>query len=118
MPRVKTNVAAKKKKKRYLRAARGFRGGRSNLIRTVKETVHRAWAYAYRDRKQKKNDFRRLWIVRINAATRLNNMSYSVFMNGLLKAGVDVNRKVLADLAVSDPIAFTKLVETARQNLG
>jgi large subunit ribosomal protein L20 len=114
MSRVKFGVASRRKRKRYLKAAKGFRGGRGRLIRTVKETVEKGWAYAFRDRRTKKRDFRSLWIVRINAGTRLHGMTYSAFVNGLAKAGVTINRKVLADLAVNDPVAFAKLVETAK----
>ena len=117
MARVKTSVASRKKRKRYLKAAKGFRGGRSRLIRTVKETVHRAWAYSFRDRRAKKGDYRRLWIIRINAGSRINGLSYSAFINGLAKAGVTINRKVLADLAVNDAAAFGQLAELAKKSL-
>lgn len=106
-----------RKKKRYFRAARGYWGGRSKLWRIAKNAVERGWQYSYRDRKQRKRDFRRLWITRINAAARQNGLSYSRFMNGLKLAGVEVNRKVLADLAVRDPAAFTAVVEQARAKL-
>ncbi|HEU4565431.1 MAG TPA: 50S ribosomal protein L20 [Gemmatimonadaceae bacterium] len=117
MPRVKSNVVRLKRKKQVMKAARGAYGGRSKLWKAAKETVERGWRYAYRDRKNKKREFRRLWIVRINAAARLHDMSYSVFMNGLKKAGIEVDRKVLADLAVRDPQAFTQLAEKARTAL-
>ncbi len=117
MPRVKSNVARLRRKKQIMKAARGAFGARSKLWRPAKETVERGWRYAYRDRKTKKRDFRRLWITRINAAAHLNDMSYSVFMNGLKKAGVEVDRKILADLAVRDPQAFTALAERARNAL-
>jgi large subunit ribosomal protein L20 len=117
MPRVKSNVARLKRKKQVMEAARGAFGGRSKLWKAAKETVERGWRYAYRDRKNKKRDFRRLWITRINAAAHLNDMSYSVFMNGLKKAGIEVDRKILADLAVRDPQAFTALAERARSAL-
>ena len=114
MPRVKSNVARLKRKKQIMKAARGAFGARSKLWKAAKENVERGWAYAYRDRKNKKREFRRLWIVRINAAAHQNDMSYSVFMNGLRKAGIEVDRKILADLAVRDPAAFTALAAKAR----
>jgi large subunit ribosomal protein L20 len=117
MPRVKSNVARLRRKKQIMKAARGAYGGRSKLWKAAKETVERGWRYAYRDRKNKKRDFRRLWITRINAAAHENAMTYSVFMNGLKKAGIDVDRKVLADLAVRDPQAFTVLADRARSAL-
>ncbi len=117
MPRVKSNVTRLKRKKQIMKAARGAYGGRSKLWKAAKETVERGWRYAYRDRKNKKRDFRRLWITRINAAAHDNAMSYSVFMNGLKKAGIDVDRKVLADLAVRDPQAFSALADRARDAL-
>ena len=117
MPRVKSNVARLKRKKQIMRAARGAYGARSKLWKAAKENVERGWKYAYRDRKNKKRDFRRLWIVRINAAAHQNDLSYSVFMNGLRKAGIEVDRKILADLAVRDPAAFTVLAEKARAAL-
>jgi large subunit ribosomal protein L20 len=117
MPRVKSNVARLKRKKQIMKAARGAYGARSKLWKAAKENVERGWRYAYRDRKNKKRDFRRLWIMRINAAARLNDMSYSVFMSGLKKAGIEVDRKILADLAVHDPAAFTLLAEKARSAL-
>ena len=114
MPRVKSNVVRLKRKNKIMKEARGARGGRSKLWKAAKETVERGWAYAYRDRRQKKRDFRRLWIIRINAAARLNDLSYSQLVSGLKKAGVEINRKVLADLAVRDAEAFTKLAELAK----
>jgi large subunit ribosomal protein L20 len=117
MPRVRSNVARLKRKKKIMKAARGAYGGRSKLWKAAKENVERGWKYAYRDRKNKKRDFRRLWIVRINAAAHQNNLSYSVFMNGLKKAGIVVDRKILADLAVNDPAAFTVLADKARAAL-
>jgi len=114
MARATNAVARHRKKKRYLRAAKGYWGARSKLWRIAKNAVERGWQYAYRDRKQRKRDFRRLWITRINAAARLHDMSYSRFMNGLKQAGIEINRKVLADLAVRDPQAFAQLVERAR----
>ena len=117
MPRVKSNVVRLKRKKAIMKAARGAYGGRSKLWKAAKETVERGWRYAYRDRKNKKRDFRRLWIVRINAAAHQNDMSYSVFMNGLKQAGIEIDRKVLADIAVRDPQAFTALADAARNAL-
>ncbi len=117
MPRVKSNVARLKRKKKIMRAAKGARGGRSKLFKTAKENVERGWRYAYRDRRQRKREFRRLWIVRINAAARLHDLSYNRFMSGLRKAGVEINRKVLADLAVRDPAAFGELAEVAKKSL-
>ncbi len=117
MPRVKRGFKARRRRKKILKAAKGYYGSRHTLFRIAKETVHRAWAYQYRDRRQRKRHFRRLWIVRINAATRLNGMSYSKFIGGLSKAGVELDRKVLADLAVFDPAGFAKVVEVARKAL-
>ena len=117
MPRVKSQVARLKRKKKIMRAAKGARGGRSKLYKTAKENVERGMRYAYRDRRRKKRDFRRLWIVRINAGARLHELSYSRFMAGLKRAGVEVNRKFLADLAVRDPVAFGALVEVAKKSL-
>ncbi|MEP6691148.1 MAG: 50S ribosomal protein L20 [Gemmatimonadaceae bacterium] len=114
MPRAVSNVPRLKRKKQIMKAARGGFGARSKLWKAAKENVERGWKYAYRDRKNKKRDFRKLWITRINAAARLNDMSYSVFMNGLKLAGIEVDRKILADLAVHDPAAFTVLAEAAR----
>jgi large subunit ribosomal protein L20 len=116
MPRVKSNVARLKRKKKIMRLAKGARGGRSKLHKAAKETVERGWRYAYRDRRQKRRDFRRLWIVRINAAARLHDLSYNRFMAGLRRAGVEIDRKMLADLAVRDPAAFGELAEVARQS--
>src|SRR5205085_2222602 len=99
MPRARSNVPRLKRKKQVMKAAKGAFGGRSKLWKAAKENVERGWKYAYRDRKNKKRDFRRLWIARINAAARANNLSYSVFMNGLKHAGIEIDRKVLADLA-------------------
>ena len=117
MPRVKSNVQRLKRKKQIMKAARGAYGGRSKLWKAAKENVERGWRYAYRDRKNRKRDFRRLWITRINAAARLNDMSYSALMNGLRKAGIEIDRKVLADLAVRDPQAFGALADQARSAL-
>jgi large subunit ribosomal protein L20 len=115
MPRVKSNVPRLKRKKKIMRLAKGARGGRSKLYKAAKETVERGWRYAYRDRRQKKREFRRLWIIRINAAARLHDLSYNRFMSGLKRAGVEIDRKMLADLAVRDPAAFGELAEVARQ---
>ena len=117
MPRVRSNVARLKRKKKIMRAAKGARGGRSKLYKSAKENVERGLAYAYRDRRNRKRDFRRLWIVRINAACRVHDLSYSRFMNGLRKAGVEINRKMLAELAVRDPVAFGELAEVAKKSL-
>ena len=117
MPRVKSNVVRLKRKKQIMKAARGGFGARSKLWKAAKESVERGWRYAYRDRRNKKRDFRRLWIMRINAGAHQHEMSYSVFMNGLKRAGIEIDRKVLADLAVRDPQAFGELAERARQAL-
>ncbi len=117
MPRVRSSVTRLKRKKKIMRAAKGARGGRSKLYKSAKENVERGLRYAYRDRRQRKRDFRRLWIVRINAAARTHELSYSRFMSGLGKAGVEINRKVLADLAVHDPAAFGELAEVAKKSL-
>lgn len=114
MPRVKSNVVRLKRKNKIMKEARGARGGRSKLWGPAKETVERGWAYAYRDRRTKKRQFRRLWITRINAAARLNDLSYNQLMNGLKKAGIEINRKVLADLAVRDAPAFAKIAAMAK----
>ena len=117
MPRVKSNVVRLKRKKQIMKAAKGAYGGRSKLWKAAKETVERGWRYAYRDRKNKKRDFRRLWIVRINAAARQHDMSYSAFINGMHAAGIEVDRKVLADLAVREPQAFAAIAEASRKAL-
>ncbi|MEK0430735.1 MAG: hypothetical protein RL139_539 [Gemmatimonadota bacterium] len=117
MPRVKSNVVRLKRKKQIMKAAKGAFGGRSKLWKAAKETVERGWVYAYRDRKAKKRDFRKLWIVRINAAARLNGMSYSTFINGVQAAGIAVDRKILAELAVTDPAAFALIAEKAQAAL-
>jgi len=114
MPRVKSTPARLKRRKQILKAARGAFGARSKLWRPAKETVERGWRYAYRDRKNRKRDFRRLWITRINAGAHLGDLNYSTFMAGIKKAGIEINRKALADLAVHDPAAFAELVEQAR----
>src|SRR5690606_40869409 len=117
MARVTSAVPRHHKKKKYLRAAKGYWGARSKLWRIAKNAVERGWQYSYRDRKQRKRQFRRLWIMRINAAAREHDMSYSRLMNGLKRAGLEINRKVLADLAVRDPAAFRELVAQARSGL-
>ncbi len=117
MPRVKRGVQAHARHKKVLDKAKGYRGARSRVFRVAKQAVTKAGQYAYRDRKQRKRQFRTLWIARINAAARENGMSYSVFMNGLKKAAIEVDRKVLADLAVFDKPAFTVLAEKARAGL-
>ena len=115
MPRVKSNVVRLKRKKQIMKAARGAFGARSKLWRPAKETVERGWRYAYRDRRNKKRDFRRLWITRINAAARLNGLSYGEFIHGLKLAGIELDRKVLADIAVRDPETFRRFAEAARE---
>ena len=117
MPRVSNSVASKRRKKKVLKQARGYFGGRSRLFRTAREAVNRAQAYSYRDRRVRKRDFRKLWIARINAAARLNGVSYSQLIHGLNQASGTINRKILADLAVRDPEAFTAVVEQARAHL-
>ena len=117
MPRVKSNVARLKRKKQVMEAAKGAYGGRSKLWKATKETVERGWRYAYRDRKNKKREFRRLWIVRINAAAHQHGMSYSVFIDGLKKAGIEIDRKILADIAVRDPQAFATIADQVRAAL-
>jgi len=114
MPRVKNAVSSRKRRKRILKLAKGYRGARSKLIRIATESVNRALNYAYRDRKAKKRDFRRLWIIRINAAARMNNISYSKLINGLKKANIELDRKVLSELAISDPNGFSEIVALAR----
>ncbi len=114
MVRVTYGAPRHKKKVRWFKQAKGYRGGRSKLWRTVRESVVRAWAYSYRDRRQKKRQFRRLWIVRINAATRMRGMTYSQFIAGMKGAGIDLNRKQLSELAIHDPAAFDALVEEAK----
>ncbi len=117
MARVKRGVTARARHKKVLKLAKGYYGARSRVYRVAKQAVIKAGQYAYRDRKQKKRQFRALWIVRINAAAREFGMSYSQFMNGLAKAMIEVDRKVLADLAVHDKVAFGKLVEQAKASL-
>jgi large subunit ribosomal protein L20 len=114
MPRVKRGVTSKRRHKRILSQAKGYYGGRSKLIKTAREAVERGWRYAYRDRKQRKRVFRALWIARINAAAREHGLSYSRFMDGLKRANVEIDRKLLAQLAVSDPEAFRDLAALAK----
>ncbi|MCY4646001.1 MAG: 50S ribosomal protein L20 [Gammaproteobacteria bacterium] len=117
MPRTTGAPARKRRKKKILRQAKGYFGARKKLYRTAKDAVERGWEYAYRDRKQKKRNFRRLWITRINAASRQHDLSYSRFINGLQRAGVELDRKSLADLAVRNPEAFAALADRAKQGL-
>lgn len=117
MPRSTNSVPRNKRKKKILKAAKGYFGGRKNLYRTAKDAVEKGWEHAYRDRKKKKRNFRRLWITRINAAARENDLSYSRFMNGLRRAGVELDRKALADLAVRSPDAFQALADQAKSAL-
>ncbi|MCI9129269.1 MAG: 50S ribosomal protein L20 [Eggerthellaceae bacterium] len=117
MARVKRSVSARKKRRKVLKAAKGYYGARSRHYTKAKEQVQHSMQYQYRDRRNKKREFRKLWITRINAAARLNGMSYSVFMNGLSKAGVELDRKVLADMAVNDPEAFAAVAEIAKAAL-
>jgi large subunit ribosomal protein L20 len=117
MPRATNAPASRRRRKRTLKQAKGFWGGRKNLYRTAREAVDHAGRYAYRDRRLRKRDFRRLWIARINAAARQNGISYSRFMDGLRKADVEVNRKLLAEIAVSDSDAFAKLADVAKSQL-
>lgn len=115
MPRAKRGFKARRRRNRVLKFARGFVGGRRRMWRRAVEAVHRAWMHAYRGRKNKKRFMRRLWIVRINAGARANGTTYSQLTHALLLAGIQIDRKALADLAVMDPIAFTKVVETAKR---
>jgi large subunit ribosomal protein L20 len=113
MVRVTYGAPRRQKKVRYFKQAKGFRGGRRKLWRTVRETLLRSWAFAFRDRKQRKRQFRRLWVIRINAAARLRGANYSQFISGLKAAGVDLNRKQLSELAIHDQAAFDALVDQA-----
>ena len=117
MARVKRSVNAQKKRRETLERASGYRGQRSRLYRKAKEQVTHSLVYSYRDRKARKGDFRRLWIQRINAAVRADGMTYNRFIQGLRAAGVEVDRKILAELAVTDPVAFSALVQVAKDNL-
>ena len=115
MTRVKRSVAAKKKRRATLERAKGFRGDANSNYKKAKEAVMKAESYAYRDRRNRKRDFRRLWITRINAAARQNGMSYSTFIHGMQAAGIELDRKVLADIAVRDPETFSRFAEAARE---
>ena len=117
MPRVKTGVTAHRRHKKILKLAKGYRGARSKQFKKANEVVMKALFYARRDRRAKKREFRKLWIARINAAARINGISYSQLINGLKKAGIEVNRKMLADLAVNDSAAFAQLVVAAKEQL-
>ena len=114
MARIKGGMNAKKKHNRVLKLAKGYRGARSKQYRVAKQSVMRALTESYKGRKQKKRQFRQLWIARINAAARMNGISYSKFMNGLKKNNININRKMLSEIAISDPAAFTKLVEKVK----
>ena len=114
MARVKGAMTTRRRHKKVLKLAKGYRGSRSRLFRTANEAVMKAMKNAYIGRKLKKRDFRQLWIARINAAARMNGMNYSTMMNGLKKAGININRKMLSEIAIADPAAFTKLVEQAK----
>ena len=115
--RVRRGFKARKRRKKVLKLAKGYRGGRSKLFRTAADAVDKALMYAYRDRRVRKRDFRKLWIARINAAARMNNLSYSKFIHGLKLAGVELDRKVLAELAISDPMGFTQIASLASEQL-
>ena len=117
MARVKGALATRKRRKRVLKLAKGYRGAKSKCFRTANEAVMKSLKYAYIGRKQKKRDFRRIWITRISAAAKMNGINYSQFMNGLKKAGIDMNRKMLSEIAIADPAAFTALVEKAKAAL-
>jgi len=117
MPRATSAVARNKRKKKIFKAAKGYFGGRKNLYKTAKDAVEKGWEHAYRDRKKKKRNFRQLWIARINAAVRQHDISYSRFINGLKEAGIELDRKAMADLAVRNPEAFAVLVEQAKEGL-
>ncbi|MBS3809172.1 MAG: 50S ribosomal protein L20 [Desulfobacterales bacterium] len=117
MMRVKRGYKARRRRKKVLKLASGYQGGRSKLYRTAADALDKALVYAYRDRKVRKRQFRRLWITRINAAARMNNMSYSKLINGLRRADIELDRKILAELAVSDPYAFSQLADTASAHL-
>ncbi len=117
MPRSTRAVARNRRKKKILKSAKGYFGGRKKLYRTAKDAVEKGWEHAYRDRKKKKRNFRRLWITRINAAAREHEISYSRFMNGLRKSGVDLDRKALADLAIRSPKVFATLADRAKAEI-
>jgi len=117
MPRTKHGVPSKSRKKKILKRAKGYFGSRHRLYRPAREAVNRALVYAYRDRRARKRDFRKLWIVRINAAARLNGLSYNRLIDGLKKSNVEINRKVLSELAINDAASFTRLAEMAKESL-
>ncbi len=117
MPRVKRGVTGRARHKKVIKLAKGYFGAKSKLFRTGNQAVMKSLAYAYRDRRNLKRDYRRLWIARINAAARVNGMSYSRLINGLKRAGVDINRKMLAELAVNDTESFSQLIGVAKENL-
>jgi large subunit ribosomal protein L20 len=117
MPRVKRSITAKKKRRKILKLAKGFFGARSRLLRTATEAVDRSLKYAFRDRRVRKRDFRKLWIARINAAARSNEITYSRLIDGMNKAGLDINRKMLAEIAIHDPQAFSQIVTVAKGHL-
>ncbi len=115
MPRAKNTVASRRRRKKILRSAKGYRGGKSRLLKTAKESVERSMLYAYRDRRARKREFRKLWIVRINAAVRPYGLNYSKFIQQLDKHHIQMNRKILADLTITDPTAFSKIVESVNK---
>ena len=117
MARVKGALSTRKRHKKILKLAKGYRGGKSKLYRIANQAVMKSLSYAYVGRKLKKRDFRSLWITRISAACKMNDINYSRFMNGLKKANIEINRKMLSEIAISDPAAFTQLVQTAKANL-
>jgi len=117
MARIKGAVVTRKRRKKVLRMAKGYYGAKSRLFKTAKQAVMKSGQYAYIGRKQRKRDFRRLWITRINAASKANGMNYSTFINGLKRANIDLNRKMLSEIAIADPAAFTALVEQAKAAL-
>ena len=117
MARVTGGMTTRKRHKKILKLAKGYRGGKSKLFRTANEAVMKSLVYAYKGRRLKKRDFRRLWITRISAACKMNGMNYSTFINGLKKAGIDLNRKMLSEIAIADPAAFTALTEKAKEAL-
>lgn len=117
MPRVKGGTVTRKRRKKIIKLSKGYYGSKHTLFKTAKEQVMKSYTYAYRDRRQKKRDFRRLWVTRINAAARINGMSYSTLIHGLKLAGIEMNRKMLADLAVTDAAAFTAIADQAKDAL-
>ena len=117
MPRVKRGFKLRRRRKRVLKLAKGYRGPRSKLYRIARESVDRALNFAYRDRRTKKREFRKLWITRINAAAKINDINYSQFMYGLKCANIEIDRKILSDMAINDPAAFTRLVQAAKESL-